>query len=282
MAEAARQAGATPRLPGITQWINPRNGFAVFRLHYTADPRKQDSSWKALAKRGIPERDWRREYEIDWAAPDGEAVIPEYDPQIHERSLTPDPKARLLRFWDPGFVSPAVVFAQLTTHNQLRVLGELAPFNTPLNQLCPMVWAMTDQLVGHRQVFDAGDPASEAEEAQGSITAELARNGIFLRTNRPGTEASYRHLRQRFLDRLFVPGVGHEPAVLVDPVRCPTLVRALRGAFHLSPHPPYRPVAEHPYKDITDALRYGSDNLAYVNQEFQSGLHTMAVNDWQW
>lgn len=268
--------------PGVTSWVNPRNGFTVFRLHYTADPRKNDPTWKDLARRGIPERDWRREYEIDWTSPEGEPVIPEYDAQVHERALTPNPALRLLRFWDPGFVSPAVVFAQLTTHGQLRVVGELAPFNTPLTQLCPMVWAMTDELVGHRNVFDAGDPASEANDAHGSITAELARFGVFLRTNRPGTEESYRTLRSRFMQRIFVPGVGHEPAVTVDPGRCPILVEALRGAFHLSPHPPYRPVAEHPYKDIVDALRYGSDNLAYVNKEFQSQLRQMARNDWQW
>ena len=269
-------------VPGIQTWDNPRNGFHVIRLHYTADPKKRSPAWKTEAMKGMSSRAWRREYEIDFAAPEGEPVIPEYDAHLHDADLVGDPNRRLLRFWDPGFVSPAVVFCQLNQWGQLLVLAELAPFNTPLTQLIPMVWATTMDLVGHKNCFDAGDPAAEADTATGNVCDVLARSGIFLRVNRPGTDVSYRNLRQRFISSVFVPGQGHLPKILINRTRCPNLRRALGGAFHRSSHPPYKVVGDHPFKDLVDAVRYGNDNLDFVNQEYQRQMTEMSSADWAW
>lgn len=140
-------ASAKPRV-GVEQWDNPLNGFGVLRLHYTSDPVKRPPAWKAKQSRDMAPRAWRREYEIDWASPEGEPVVPEYDETVHVREVVVSRDLRLLRFWDFGFDSPVVLFAQLTLWDQLRVFWELCPFNTTLLQLIPMAQAVEKQLLG--------------------------------------------------------------------------------------------------------------------------------------
>lgn len=93
-------------------------------------------------------RAWRREYEIDWASPEGEPVVPEYDGPIHDREIVVYRSLRLLRFWDFGFDSPVVLFAQLTHWDQLLIHRELCPFNTTLRELIPAAEAIVKDLLG--------------------------------------------------------------------------------------------------------------------------------------
>ena len=284
-AAAARQ----PR-PGVEEWRNPQNRMAVVQLHYTADPRKRTAAWKAQAQRGMRPRDWQREYEISWSAPEGEPVIPEYNGAIHRRPLQFDPQLRLLRFWDFGFDSPVVLFAQLALNDQLRILRELCPFNTSLAMLVPMVKALTIQMMGpsllddqmdvggHEgfdplgmskapktaadRVFDAGDPEGNSQKSLGCEIEILQDLGIRIHTARPGTEESYQALRGRVARQVQAPRGGLEPAFVLDPAGCPMLHEALAGAFCRSTLPPYKPKKDHPFKDLVDAARYGNDNLA--------------------
>lgn len=285
--------------PGIEQWTNPRNGLVVVRMHYSCDPRKRTAEWKREASANMHPRAWRREYEIDWASPAGEPVVPEYREETHCRSFEWDTRLRLLRFWDFGFVSPVCLFAQLTLFGQLRVRRELCPFNTPLDQLLEAVKVVTLELGGHDAFlgkpgdawdvggvaaevpasFDAGDPAAKNHTDLGCSAEVLGQAGITLHTTRPGTELSYAGLRARFLRMVMEPGVGPVPAVVVHP-DCPNLRSALAGAFHLSPLPPHKPVKTHPEGDLCDALRYGEDNIrALVGGESQQKMRAMAQGD---
>lgn len=134
--------------PGVQEWTNPRNGFHVLELKYTADPGKRDPAWKAQAARGMHPRQFKREYEIDWASSEGEPVIPEFAEETHVQAVAVDPTLRLLRFWDFGFDSPVVLFAQLTLWDQLRVLRELCVFNVTIHDLVPAAEAIAKQLLG--------------------------------------------------------------------------------------------------------------------------------------
>lgn len=288
---------------GVEQWKNPRNGLVVVQLHYTADPAKRDPAWKAQTSRNLHPRAWRREYEIDWTAPEGDPVVPEYQAGRHERDVAWDPSLRLIRGWDFGFVSPVCLFAQLTPWGQLRVRRELCPFNTPLNQLWEAVTAVTLELGGQwaaldrgvaydvggaapddleqrpaPTVFDAGDPAGTNQTDLGCSADWLAERGVQLHTQRPGTEVSYANLRARFLRDVMEPGQGPVPAIVIHP-DCRNLRAALAGAFHLSPLPPHRPVKTHPEKDLVDALRYLDDNLSALAPERQRAQRQMATAD---
>jgi hypothetical protein len=274
------ETARSPRT-GITEWRNPRNGFFVLRLHYTADPTKRARDWKEQASRNLSLRAWKREYEIDWTSPEGEPVIPEFDANLHTRELDPVRDRRLLRFWDFGAVSPVVLFAQLSPYGQLFILRELCPFNCPLDQLLPQVKAISLDLTIKEDHFDAGDPEGSSVGTLGSIEEVLRRNGIRLHMHRPGTQLSYAALRELFLKSVFVARSGHEPACLVS-TACPNLIEALSGGFYLGALPPYRPVKTHPMKDLVDALRYGHDNLAAVTGEQATDWKKLASGDRLW
>jgi len=274
------ESADTPRT-GVTEWRNARNGFFVLRLHYTADPTKRAGEWKKKTSEGLSLRAWQREYEISWSSPEGEPVVPEFDPNLHVRESPVTRDARLLRFWDFGAVSPVVLFGQLSTYGQILIHRELCPFNTPLDQLLPVVSAIATDLVTRSDYFDAGDPEVNSVGSLGTIAALLERAGIHMHTNRPGKEVSYANLRERFLRRVFIPRVGHDPAILISP-RCPNLIEALSGAFHLSSLPPYRPVKTHPHKDLVDAFRYGCDNLEAAGADRTQQLTKLASSDRLW
>lgn len=268
---------------GVQEWRNPRNRLFVTRIHWSADAAKRAESGRAAMaqlRAEIGERAFKREYEIDWASPEGEPVTPEFNPTVHIRAIAPDPWLRLLRFWDFGFVAPVVLFAQMLPVGQLRVYRELCPFNTPLDQLIPMVRAITQDLVRDpTKVFDTGDPAGRNQTDLGSSIDILAHHHIHVQTSRSAIEVSYAALRARLLARIWAPPEGEIPAFVIDP-GCRNLIEALSGAFHLSPHPPHKPVRVHPYTDTMDALRYGIDNLATAsNESHGADLRRLATAD---
>ena len=310
-------AGATRPRPGIESWTNPGNGFRVVRVHYTADPEKREAGWQAKTFRGMHPRARRREYEIDWASPEGEPVTPEFDAKIHVAARAVDRTLRLLRFWDFGFDSPVVLFAQLTLWDQLIVLRELCPFNVTLRQLIPAAEATAKNLLGldaflggdrpldwtgreddededvrwrfetgvkppegnpERRTFDAGDPEGLSRKSLGSEAAVMAQHGLRLHTIRPGTKESYQNLRDRLLGTVMVPGRGREPALLVSP-ECRMLIQALSGAFSRKVLPPYKPKTDHPWKDLVDALRYGNDNLDLMRKGIDRKMTRLANSD---
>lgn len=270
---------------GVQEWRNPKNRLFVCQVHWTSDARKRTSEGKAQMEQlraEIGRRAFAREYDLDWTSPEGEPVIPEFSPRVHVLPTPVDPGGKLLRFWDFGFVSPVVLFAQLSPMDQLRIVRELCPFNVPLDQLLPMVFAITrDLVIDPKKVFDAGDPAATSQTDLGSAAEVIARHGIHLHVSRPGSEVSYAHLRQRCLKRIWVPSEGEIPGLQIDPT-CRNLIEALSGAFHLSPHPPYKPQKVHPYKDVVDALRYGNDNLGpALSFDFAAKARQIASGDVQ-
>jgi hypothetical protein len=274
--------GNSPRR-GITEWTNPRNGVHVVQVHYTADPQKRKPEWKEAVLQGMPRRGFLREYEIRWDVPEGDPVIPEFDSGIHVSDrIRLDPTKRLLRFWDFGFVSPVVGFFQLSEWGQLLGFRELCPFNVPLRQLVPAAQSIARDLVPHDRIFDAGDPAAESQTDLGDAASVLSSEfHITLHCTRPGTEISYSSLRQRMLDRVYIPGRGQEPALLLHP-QMRMLIEALSGGYHLSPLPPHKPVKKHPDKDLIDMLRYGNDCVHLLNVEFMDQMKKMAQVDRVW
>lgn len=62
---------------GLQIWRNSGNGMCVCRLHYSADPNKRSEEWLIEAKAGLSEGRYKKEYEIEWDALDGQKVFPE-------------------------------------------------------------------------------------------------------------------------------------------------------------------------------------------------------------
>ena len=271
----------TDVIPGLSVWTNPGNKFRVAKLHYTADPAKRTPAWKESAKQGMPDRGWAREYELSFEAPLGQAVIPEFS-AANIKAIQPS-HGRILRGWDFGALSPAIVFAQLDLYGRKLILGELVLQQTTLGQLIDAVRARTIELFGRPgECFDAGDPAGEAFLDLGQVRAVLLRAGIQLHTGR--NKESYDDLRKEFLRQVYVPGEGVTSAILMHP-RCTTLIEACQGAFHYSDRPTMKepkPVPSHPYKDIVDALRYLNDNLSVATTDHVEQMKKVAAADIVW
>lgn len=63
-------------------------GWTIIRAHYSASIRKdpstpQGAEWYRNAHKGVSDRDWRKEHEIDFSALGGQLWFPEYDEKIH-------------------------------------------------------------------------------------------------------------------------------------------------------------------------------------------------------
>lgn len=267
---------------GIRVWRNAGNLFTVLRLHWTADPEKRLGTGREEMRRiraQIGERAWQREYEINAAVPEGEAVFPEFDATRMVKSLRVLPGAKPLRGWDFGHVCPVVLIAQLDPYARLQILREIILPGAALELLADAAQAAVVDLWGQpKECFDAGDPSAEKMTDLGQIKHILAGRGILLHTVR-STEGSYAVFRSRLQEEVVAGAEGRTPRFLVDPVGCPVYVKALSGAFHKSARPPYKPVDEHPYKDVCDAGRYLNENLRGQQGGFMAKMREIAGAD---
>src|SRR4030042_5084386 len=91
---------------------NNKNGFAVARIHYSLDARKNTPEWIAMAKRGMTDRAWNREYEMDYTIFAGKTFFPEFKEYNIADNHYQD-RETLYRAWDYGFHQPAA----LRTHS---------------------------------------------------------------------------------------------------------------------------------------------------------------------
>jgi hypothetical protein len=104
---------------GLQIWRNPSNKMVVCRLHYTADPNKRSEEWLGEAKSGMAEGRFKKEYEIEWDALDGQKVFPEiltYRQQIvmPVDAVTFNSNQTFWAGYDHGMRNPAafIVFTQ--------------------------------------------------------------------------------------------------------------------------------------------------------------------------
>lgn len=91
-------------LPGVTTWINRNNGFRIVDLEFTADPTKRSDEWLERNKKGIPRREWEREYGRRWTIYEGKPVYQSFDESRHtfNGKIVIADKIRLVSGWDAG------------------------------------------------------------------------------------------------------------------------------------------------------------------------------------
>lgn len=63
--------------PGLQIWENPKNGFHVAALHFTADPAKNNANWIAEQRASTSPEAFDREYNINFNAMSGAATFPQ-------------------------------------------------------------------------------------------------------------------------------------------------------------------------------------------------------------
>lgn len=250
------------------------SGASVVRLHYSADSRK-DSAWVAKTRRGMPNREWLREMEMDVSQFDGEPVFPEYSEAIHfppglkERGLPLVSGSSYFGGWDcgTGGLDLAFVLIQVTpAPHQVHVLWEMVSDGPESMQtFAPRLAEGLRRRFGSIGVIrHYGDPTgANRQGATGSSGFDEARRFGFV--IRPASNAW--HSRQGAVVWALADWIEEDtPRMLISGMDCPTLVDGLRGAYQWrrsasgAANGPGRVLLQplkNSYSHVNDALQYG-------------------------
>lgn len=252
-------------MQGVEIWKNPRNGFCVVDLHYTADPRKATPEFRESVKKGLPLHQFLREYERSWETFEGMPIYPNFRADLHcpSHALEAHASLPLLLSWDFGH-TPACLVGQIHGKS-LKILKEYTAQNETIKTFAPKV--MND--VRHRfpahhdnrkQHFHFIDPAGfkRNENDMRTCALEMEENApIYNIAPGPVTWEARRQAVEGFLLYVDADGAGLE----IDQAQCPVLVEGFKGAYRypdsvneIQPDQarPIKNIYSHPH----DALQY--------------------------
>ncbi len=248
----------------VITWMNPKNKFFIFDLHYTANPNKQGAGFKEAIKSSMPIKDFNVEYERGWEAFEGRPVFEDYAKGRHESPYAQEPQLGLplLLGWDFG-LTPAAVVAQLQ-EGRLLILREYVAEHSSIEKFFPRV--MSDLLQrfpewreSKRDFIHYIDPAglAEAQTDQRTCAGIMAAAGARNIFPGPVDWESRRKAVEYFLLRVTKEGASfqlHAPSA-------PKLSKGLAGAYvyperyaELEPGKP-KPL-KNEYSHVADALQY--------------------------
>ncbi|HUR99066.1 MAG TPA: hypothetical protein VMZ26_13450 [Pyrinomonadaceae bacterium] len=251
-------------IPGIEVWRNPKNKFFVFQLHYSANPHKRSSEWRAAAKSGMPLAQWNQEYEIQWDSFAGMPVYPDFDSKRHLIHEPPRaiPGLPLLRGWDFG-LTPACIVAQLV-EDQLFVLREYTETNMGAERFSEKVLSAcavefpgwSDPRKNWRDFIDPSG-AFRKDTDEGTCAKILDGHGL-LPISGPVAFEARRKAVEYFLLRQTKAG----PAFQVCESTAPILVRGFRGGYRY----PEKASEIEPAKirPVKDEHSHPHDGLQYI------------------
>lgn len=249
----------------VITWLNPKNKFFIFDLHYTANPNKQGEGFKEAVKNSMPIKDWMVEYERNWEAFDGKAVFEDYAKGRHESHypLEPHLGLPLLCGWDFG-LTPACVVAQLQG-SRLIVLREYVSENQGIKQFAPQVMSSLKQHYpewrdSKRDFIHYIDPAGLAKgqiDSEKTCATEMAAQGLRNIFPGPIDWESRRKSVEHFLLGQTKEGANFQ----LDPKACPTLAKGFAGGYQYPEKyakvEPGRPSPiKNKYSHPHDALQY--------------------------
>lgn len=257
---------------------NKDNSFAVVRLHYSADP-DRDAAWVADAKRGMPERGWQREYEIDYSIYEGKTFFPEFK-EFNIQKSEYRPRETLYRGWDYGFHRPAVLITKLNQFDQWAwidvILGEdegVRAFGTRIKRHC-------DAMYPGAYYVDVGDPAGEqvSDKSEKTSVEILSAIGIYIRSRKQPIKQGAEIIRQKLGMR-----VDGKPGLIVNP-ELTIVIDGFKGGLHYPELREGQPPAEFYQKDgyydhVFDGARYIATELFSVIGERQMANQITRSND---
>jgi hypothetical protein len=204
-------------------------GFQVIRLHYSADPEK-DEKWANKVKTEYPTEDFDREFELKPVGlKDVRPVFGDYKKALHEdENLLWRPSAgRLIyRGWDFGKIHPACEFMQVIDL-QRNYIGEVAPDNIMEEQFVQLVLSYSATNFPNCTFIDWVDVSGRNEDRWGNSSMKTLRAyGIHPR-------GKDQHIENGILEMCkgMVMMAGGRPYIVVNPKKCPRLVTAFRGGY---------------------------------------------------
>lgn len=191
---------------------------------------------------------------------DGRPVYPEWNDEIHVRSLQPYPNLPLLLGFDYG-LTPACVICQVSPRGELLVLNELCSKDMGIRQFAhDVVKPFLAMNYAGYQIQACGDPAgmSRADTDEKTCFQELAEAGIACVPAASNSFVARREAVAGYLNRL----VDGKPAFKLDPV-CDRLRRGFNGRYQ---YRRLQVVGAERFKDVPEKNDYSHphDALQYA------------------
>jgi hypothetical protein len=206
--------------------------------------------------------------------PSGTAVNAEsFSEEFHVVDHLEPVYSRLLIVGQDFGRNPWSLITQLDNNGRLMCLEEIRGVDIGLEQHVKqaLIPALIHERYSGRPVVLVGDPSGVAKDSIFEFNAFDFLKGMGL----PAERAPTNDIDPRIaaVDKFLNGQVGGRGALLIDRSRCPTLVRAMSGAYKYSIKPrneggyTQKPVPEkiHPWSDVADCLQYAclvSGNMA--------------------
>ncbi|MBP2651946.1 MAG: hypothetical protein H6Q74_2771 [Firmicutes bacterium] len=217
-------------MQGITEYDH--NGVQVLRVHYSADPAKDNPEWVAEQKKGTTTAAWEQEYEINFNYFSGRPWYPEFRRDFHvaKDPIRPVAGRPIVRGWDYG-LTPATCFCQTTAKGQMVILyPELQSTDCGILAHGQVVKAEAVSYFPGYEFSDYGDPAGNQRSQNDERTANdllQSEYGIVVLPGPVAAMARWEAVRKK-LTSLTPDG---QPMLLIDP-RCTWIIGGFTGGYH--------------------------------------------------
>jgi hypothetical protein len=250
-------------MPGVEVWLNPKNKFLIYQLHYSADPKKKDPAYIEEIKSSMPISTFNQEFELQWDSFEGKPVYLDWSLGLHgtREVIMPHLGLPLLLGIDQG-LTPACVVAQLQ-EDTLVILKEYTAVNMGALRFSEMVkkqlavdfpaWGRAKE--DFRVFMDpAGFNRKDTDET--TYASIWGAHGFRIAPGAMNWEPR-RQAVEQFLTRTLKSG----PCFRVNLAECPILVRGFNGgyrypekSFEIEPNK-IRPLKDE-HSHVHDALQY--------------------------
>ena len=273
LAEQKEESTVEKRYPieGVEMWKNKGNEFTIFQLHYTADPAKRSKEFKHGVKKGMSQKRYNQEYELQWETFAGHPVYSDFSSIFHgsKEKLYPHLGLPLLRGWDFG-LTPACIICQLQGQT-LVVFKEFVAVNMGTDRFSDIVlpecalefpqW--TDQKKDYLDFIDASGMFRKDtnEETNASV---LAGKGLMCQAGAVSWEP-----RRRSVEKFLIRVHKAEPCFQVNLTECPMLIKGFNGGYRypdssmdLEPNK-IRPLKDE-HSHIHDALQMVTSRISQI------------------
>jgi hypothetical protein len=228
-------------------------GFQILRLHYSADPEK-DEKWVEKTKATTESETWEREYELKPVGHDGNyPVFGDYKKARHESKLLQfDPQVKqIIRGWDFGKVHPCVEFIQIKGLEK-NVIGECYGTNIYLSDFIQEVFTYSQINFPGATFIDWVDATGKNERDNGLPSVKIMHQyGLTPKWRMQDIEEGVTKIQKE----LVMSTSSGRPYLMFNPDKCPHICAAMRGGYQRDKHG--KPIKDGTHDHPADAFRYG-------------------------
>jgi hypothetical protein len=249
-------------------------GFTTLRLHYSCDPDKDPETdkgikWYTSMRKAWPDPNrFSQEFEINWWVAAGMRVYPEFLETTHCQPIELRRRKVIYRAWDFGYLTPAVLMAQIDDRDRLTLIREVIGKEETTRQFAQRVIAQCIKwFPGHAPGYqDFCDPAGQKRGSVSGAADEKSeiRDVEILNTLGIHPKWDYGWSRKdgrSLVHQLLQERLDRTPGMYVDSAYCPTLLQGFLGKYVFPPRKGGQAhdepdEANHPWADIHACLRY--------------------------